>query len=647
MDYAVLHHYAAISPAKMTLFTLTATTTFDLRVHLNTPYPYHHTPICFMMNAIISINPTNHSLECLQFNQHKETLQQQHSHQLNTALEEYTTEPSLYNTAMTRDATDPIAMILYLMMKQDFNKALQLAVQHKHAAYVEILHCLTQAITATQVIQYPLECLEALMYFQKYDKVQVLFKNHLIVKHDIGVLLPLCIKHQQLPWLMENLQQTNLQIKNPFLMADALIRNHDYSNALTFLINHSQTYNTVSLYMFKQYQQYLDIEMLHALLLLLTNNAIVIDKTLGLQMAHVYFETHHMPHGLKMMMTCGAFEEALYYCSGSLNKDAMEMCCRLLIKEKYVQHMDKALYLTFGNIFKQHGFLKEAALFYLLNKDYKESLDCWIGLRELKEMVLVASKSNMPLLVDKVMGELKDNYKRYFYNESTNSVDLSYIESYKILNKVEEEGFNMCALLTDLILTMGDYIMARDIVLVYIHQTTSVINKNHAISMLMLCQAYISLKWLIKNNDDREACWVLMYMVKNINKYEIHKIAILTSAMLHFSKQGMKKEAFDVAQLLIKLPMNEQYKKKIESIARKPTFESIEIPKIRCQECGDENNNSILNTKCVECGRNYDMCILTYQVVVDGDICMKCHVKYVKYMNVKQCIICNEQLRGD
>ena len=99
---------------------------------------------------------------------------------------------------------------------------------------------------------------------------------------------------------------------------------------------------------------------------------------------------------------------------------------------------------------------------------------------------------------------------------------------------------------------------------------------------LVLLHSYVLVKSLVKRNDHDGAARLLRRVAANISKFPAHVVPILTSAVVECARAGLKKTSLDLAQRLmapaLRPNIGDAYKRKIETIARKPDPNAADAP---------------------------------------------------------------------
>ena len=106
---------------------------------------------------------------------------------------------------------------------------------------------------------------------------------------------------------------------------------------------------------------------------------------------------------------------------------------------------------------------------------------------------------------------------------------------------------------------------------------------------LLILHSYVIVKRLVKIGDHENAARMLNRVCKNISQFPAHDVTILTSMVIEATRANLKAMAFQWSCVLMnpeyRNRIAEQYKKKIEAIARKPVKEELEEKKTACPFC--------------------------------------------------------------
>lgn len=176
---------------------------------------------------------------------------------------------------------------------------------------------------------------------------------------------------------------------------------------------------------------------------------------------------------------------------------------------------------------------------------------------------------------------------------------------------------------------------------------------------LMLLHSYIIVKDLIKYmHDEQTACRMLLRVVRNIQKFQLHMSTIITSTVLQCVKAQFKKSAFEYARLLIqneklRTQLNEKNRKKIESVVRRyvkdEDVDPVEIS-TPCPFCDAPVPQTELD--CGACKNAIPFCIVTGKHIVKTDFtispCCKFPAVYSAFIarvkNMPTCPLCDAPL---
>mmetsp|Transcript_44380 Transcript_44380/g.108454 ORF Transcript_44380/g.108454 Transcript_44380/m.108454 type:complete len:1358 (+) Transcript_44380:80-4153(+) len=171
---------------------------------------------------------------------------------------------------------------------------------------------------------------------------------------------------------------------------------------------------------------------------------------------------------------------------------------------------------------------------------------------------------------------------------------------------------------------------------------------------LMLLHSYVLVKVLVKMGDHEAGARMLIRAAKNISKFPTHVVPILTSTVIECQRAGLKKTSFEYASMLMRPEYRSQiaeaYKKKIESIVRKPTKQEEEEPVTPCPYCSFKSPCTTLD--CVQCKNRVPYCIATglRMVANDWTFCPSCrfpahHSKFKALIDSeKTCPMCEQEI---
>jgi len=173
-------------------------------------------------------------------------------------------------------------------------------------------------------------------------------------------------------------------------------------------------------------------------------------------------------------------------------------------------------------------------------------------------------------------------------------------------------------------------------------------------SDLTLLHSYILVKRLVKLGDHYGAALMLLRVARSIHRFQQHVVPILTSAVVECQRAGLKVSAHQYACILMKpeyrAHVSDQYKKKIESIVRKPVKEEREPDNAPCPTCGAPLPEAQL--ECPHCLNISPFCIASGKHLVAGDATQCPHCLFpARYSalveaagNEGQCPMCSQPL---
>ncbi|XP_053314341.1 WD repeat-containing protein 19 [Spea bombifrons] len=147
---------------------------------------------------------------------------------------------------------------------------------------------------------------------------------------------------------------------------------------------------------------------------------------------------------------------------------------------------------------------------------------------------------------------------------------------------------------------------------------------------LMILHSYILVKIHVKRGDHMKGARMLIRVANNISKFPSHIVPILTSTVIECHRAGLKKSAFSFAAMLMRPEYRNKidikYKKKIESMVRRPDTTEVEEDTSSCPFCGFQLPESEL--LCPGCKNNLPYCITTGRHMVKEDWCVCPHCEF-------------------
>ncbi|XP_003391308.1 PREDICTED: WD repeat-containing protein 19-like [Amphimedon queenslandica] len=146
---------------------------------------------------------------------------------------------------------------------------------------------------------------------------------------------------------------------------------------------------------------------------------------------------------------------------------------------------------------------------------------------------------------------------------------------------------------------------------------------------LMILHSYLLVKLQVKLGAHDKAARLLVRVASNISKFPSHIVPILTSTVIECQRSGLKESAFTYAAMLMKPEyrpnIDVKWKKKLESIVRKPERSEVEDATTPCPVCSFMLPQMRLD--CPQCKNNLPYCIITghHMVADDWSECPFCH----------------------
>ncbi|KAK7929442.1 hypothetical protein WMY93_005837 [Mugilogobius chulae] len=145
---------------------------------------------------------------------------------------------------------------------------------------------------------------------------------------------------------------------------------------------------------------------------------------------------------------------------------------------------------------------------------------------------------------------------------------------------------------------------------------------------LMILHSYLLVKVHVKRGDHLKAARMLIRVSNNISKFPAHVVPILTSAVITCQRAGLKNSAFSFAAMLMRpeyrSDIDPKYRKRIETMVRRPDTSEVEEETTPCPFCGFQlPQNDLL---CISCKNNLPYCIATgrHMLKEDWSVCPHC-----------------------
>ena len=138
---------------------------------------------------------------------------------------------------------------------------------------------------------------------------------------------------------------------------------------------------------------------------------------------------------------------------------------------------------------------------------------------------------------------------------------------------------------------------------------------------LMLLHSYALVKLRVKRKDHTGAARLLRRVARSIDKFPAHVVPILTSTVIECQRADMKRSALEFATLLMqpehRKQIAEAYKRKIETIVRKPDRTEAEAEASPCPMC--DATGSEWDLTCDSCAGVIPYCVATGKRVRKGE----------------------------
>merc|ERR550514_671086 len=231
----------------------------------------------------------------------------------------------------------------------------------------------------------------------------------------------------------------------------------------------------------------------------------------------------------------------------------------------------KDQHLAIAKYYEMRNILPKAAKHYALCEEHSMALKLYLkcGEKEIDSAIDVVGKARNDslthTLIDYLMGETDNVPKDPNYVYRLHKALGNYMQAAGtalIIAKQEQE--------------MGNYKQAHTL-LFRTHQDL----KEQKLALpqelwrrLMILHSYVLVKRLVKIGNHNNAALMLLRVAKNIQQFPAHLVPILTSVVIECQRAGMKDRAYQFACTLMRpehrSQVLEQYKRKIETIVRKP-----------------------------------------------------------------------------
>ena len=138
---------------------------------------------------------------------------------------------------------------------------------------------------------------------------------------------------------------------------------------------------------------------------------------------------------------------------------------------------------------------------------------------------------------------------------------------------------------------------------------------------LMLLHSYALVKLRVKRKDHTGAARLLRRVASSIDKFPAHVVPILTSTVIECQRAGLKRSALEFATRLMqpehRKQIAEAYKRKIETIVRKPDRTEAEAEASPCPMC--DATGSEWDLTCDSCSGVIPYCVATGKRVRVGE----------------------------
>eukprot|EP00746_Dinoflagellata_sp_MGD_P124561 gnl/MRDRNA2_/MRDRNA2_59159_c0_seq1.p1 gnl/MRDRNA2_/MRDRNA2_59159_c0~~gnl/MRDRNA2_/MRDRNA2_59159_c0_seq1.p1 ORF type:complete len:1372 (-),score=249.48 gnl/MRDRNA2_/MRDRNA2_59159_c0_seq1:124-4239(-) len=318
--------------------------------------------------------------------------------------------------------------------------------------------------------------------------------------------------------------------------------------------------------------------------------------------------------------------------------DEMEVYEQGLVeKGSPAQHMNIAKY------YEQRNLSSKAAKHYSLCEEYQMALKLYlkVGEKEIDNAIDVVGKARNDslthTLIDYLMGESDNVPKDPNYVYRLHKALGNYMQAAGtalIIAKQEQE--------------MGNYKLAHGLLFRTYQDLKSqkLALPQELWRRLMILHSYVLVKRLVKVGNHHTAALMLLRVAKNIQQFPAHIVPILTSVVIECQKANLKSSAYQFACTLMRPEYRpqvmEQYKRKIETIVRKPMNHEEQKDKDTpeanspCPYCGTALAESQLD--CPNCKNISPFCIVSGMHMLSNDwsYCPSCKFP-ARYSALMEC----------
>ncbi|XP_024914661.1 WD repeat-containing protein 19-like isoform X1 [Cynoglossus semilaevis] len=145
---------------------------------------------------------------------------------------------------------------------------------------------------------------------------------------------------------------------------------------------------------------------------------------------------------------------------------------------------------------------------------------------------------------------------------------------------------------------------------------------------LMILHSFLLGQIHVKKGDHLKGARMLIRVSNNIDMFPTHTVPILTSAVIECHRAGLRNSAFNFGVMLMRpeyrQKIDPKYKKKIETMVRRPDTSELEEGTTPCPFCTFHLPQTEL--LCSSCGNNLPYCIATgrHMLTEDWSVCPHC-----------------------
>jgi WD repeat-containing protein 19 len=289
-------------------------------------------------------------------------------------------------------------------------------------------------------------------------------------------------------------------------------------------------------------------------------------------------------------------------------------------------------YLKIAYHYEKTNDIFKAGVFFMKAREYKKALDYLLSC----PMSLFPEGDHIDMAI-KVVGQAKlESLTSQLYSYLMGEMDNEPKEARFLFAMYMSLGVYHKAAQSAILIAKedqlaGNYRNARDTLYRMYNELVEHKIKipNEMKQNLMLLHSYLLVKLQVRLGAHDKAAHLLVRVAGNISKFPSHVVQILTSTVIECQRVGLKNSAFTYAAMLMKpeyrSEVDPKWKKKLESIVRKPDKSEVEDVLTPCHVCSFMIPQMKLD--CPQCKNNLSYCIVTGRHMVKNDWCecYHCH----------------------